>query len=339
MNTSRNRSIVFLLAVALLLVASPRLLFTIRTPGPAATQPVPSDLLEDWSAGNAIQSRVEELRKSAKPVRVLEARARLTTQEGKVESCDGGLFTLRQKVGAYEIELLRAQGDVGEFRYALRQHTSWLLEPSTVLSQGTVRLTGKEGAMLDLEIRRLSEDLPLLPEVVDSWAYASALLEGHPSVTEELEEKEEGLSDFSREASPEFWERLQQLRQEEGEPAATALLERALNERTVNRYDRELREEARRAVESGQAELALRIYGYYIPVGGCSRDQMPRLVAQEYADLCLQQKRLGCFLQLQVRLMGDHFERVAYSSIAARMNEPAADLRICFTSTQILAMT
>src|SRR5688572_2778786 len=215
MNTSRNRSIVFLLAVALLLVTSPRLLFTIRTPGPAATQPVPSDLLQDWSAGNAFQSRVEELRKSAKPVRVLEARARLTTQEGEVESCDGGLFTLRQKLGAYEIELLRAQGDVGEFRYALQQNGAWSLEASTQLSQRTVRLTGKEEAILDLEIQRLSEDLPLLPEVVDSWAYAAALLEGDPPVSEELDEKEEERSGFRREGSQEFWERLQQVRQEE----------------------------------------------------------------------------------------------------------------------------
>lgn len=60
--------------------------------------------------------------------------------------------------------------------------------------------------------------------------------------------------------------------------------------------------------------LLARAYAATIPVGGCSMDSRPAKVAKDLAERCFAKKRLGCFLQLQLRVMGDQFQRVAYSS-------------------------
>ena len=43
-------------------------------------------------------------------------------------------------------------------------------------------------------------------------------------------------------------------------------------------------------------------------------DTAPQDAARDYADGCYRKGRLGCFLQLQMRIMGDNFRRVAQSS-------------------------
>lgn len=67
-------------------------------------------------------------------------------------------------------------------------------------------------------------------------------------------------------------------------------------------------------------QLELDAYRHYQPVGRCSMDTRPREVAREYAELCYRRGDLGCFLQLQVRIMGDQFERVASSSYGEAAN-------------------
>jgi hypothetical protein len=68
------------------------------------------------------------------------------------------------------------------------------------------------------------------------------------------------------------------------------------------------------AMEHGEARLARQLRALYRPVGRCSMDFRPQEAAAEFADLCFAQGDLPCFLQLQVRIMGQQFERVAYSS-------------------------
>jgi hypothetical protein len=50
-------------------------------------------------------------------------------------------------------------------------------------------------------------------------------------------------------------------------------------------------------------------------------DERPAQVARAYADLCYRVGKLGCFLQLQIRIMGDQFDRVAYSSYGEAAHE------------------
>lgn len=61
------------------------------------------------------------------------------------------------------------------------------------------------------------------------------------------------------------------------------------------------------------------------PMGTCSMDTTPQDAARLYAELAFARGDLGKFLQLQLRIMGDQFERTAWSSYgeAAHTTEAA----------------
>lgn len=73
-------------------------------------------------------------------------------------------------------------------------------------------------------------------------------------------------------------------------------------------------EEIAAARREGKNEQALALYRVWRPIGRCSMDSRPAEVARDYAELCYEMGKLGCFLQLQVQIMGNQFNRVAYSS-------------------------
>jgi hypothetical protein len=68
------------------------------------------------------------------------------------------------------------------------------------------------------------------------------------------------------------------------------------------------------AQKQGDTELALTILSRHQPVGRCSMDRGPQMVAREYAELCYGAGKLACFLNLQIQIMGDQFQRMVYSS-------------------------
>ncbi|MCB9546039.1 MAG: hypothetical protein H6706_09320 [Myxococcales bacterium] len=68
----------------------------------------------------------------------------------------------------------------------------------------------------------------------------------------------------------------------------------------------------------GKKAEMVAVYRRYRPMGRCSMDTAPAQTARDYADLCYELGQIGCFLQLQVRIMGDRFERVAASSYGER---------------------
>lgn len=57
------------------------------------------------------------------------------------------------------------------------------------------------------------------------------------------------------------------------------------------------------------------------PMGTCSMDTTPQEAARLYAELAYERGDLGRFLQLQVRIMGDQFERTAWSSYGEAAHE------------------
>ncbi len=65
---------------------------------------------------------------------------------------------------------------------------------------------------------------------------------------------------------------------------------------------------------AGDQEKMLALYRVFRPTGRCSMDERPAEIARDYAELCYNMGKLGCFLQLQVQIMGNSFNRVAYSS-------------------------
>lgn len=57
------------------------------------------------------------------------------------------------------------------------------------------------------------------------------------------------------------------------------------------------------------------------PMGSCSMDTTPQEAARLYAELAWERGDLGRFLQLQVRIMGDQFNRTAWSSFGEAAHE------------------
>jgi hypothetical protein len=84
-------------------------------------------------------------------------------------------------------------------------------------------------------------------------------------------------------------------------------------------------EDIAQAKLAGQNEKALAIYRTWRPMGRCSMDRRPAEVARDYAELCHEMGKLGCFLQLQLRIMGDQFDRVAFSSFGEEAATTEAD--------------
>ncbi|AKT42122.1 hypothetical protein [Chondromyces crocatus] len=79
------------------------------------------------------------------------------------------------------------------------------------------------------------------------------------------------------------------------------------------------------ALMTGDHATALSIYRDHPPVGRCSMDERPAQVARDHAELCYDLGKLGCFLQLQLRIMGDRFDRVAYSNYGEAAHGTEAD--------------
>ena len=79
------------------------------------------------------------------------------------------------------------------------------------------------------------------------------------------------------------------------------------------------------AEKNGDIALTLAVRARHKPVGRCSMDIGPQEAARSYADLCFAAGRLGCFLNLQVKIMGDQFERMAYSSFGEAAHETHVD--------------
>lgn len=77
-------------------------------------------------------------------------------------------------------------------------------------------------------------------------------------------------------------------------------------------YDKDPSGDAPDATASDEEKL--KAFRAYRPVGRCSMDRAPQMAAADYRDLCQKMGRIGCFLQLQTRLMADSFDRVAWSS-------------------------
>ncbi len=63
----------------------------------------------------------------------------------------------------------------------------------------------------------------------------------------------------------------------------------------------------------------------YRPVGSCSRDTHPQAAARAFAELAYARGDLGRFLQLELRIMGDRFERVAWSSLGEAAHRTEAE--------------
>ncbi len=72
-------------------------------------------------------------------------------------------------------------------------------------------------------------------------------------------------------------------------------------------------------------DALFRKFARFRPMGSCSMDTAPQEAARAYAELAFARGDLAAFLQLQVAIMGDRFERVAWSSFGEAAHSTEAE--------------
>ncbi|MFU8802491.1 MAG: hypothetical protein ACNA8W_01660 [Bradymonadaceae bacterium] len=77
-------------------------------------------------------------------------------------------------------------------------------------------------------------------------------------------------------------------------------------------------------IEDGEDDLARQVFRWFRPMGRCSMDNYPAELAGRYADFCANQGDLGCYMKLQLIIMGNRFDRMAWSSMGERAHKPSA---------------
>lgn len=171
-----------------------------------------------------------------------------------------------------------------------------------------------EDDVLDLVVRYISPLVPIAPGPRADFAYVTTLLTAEGSAYEPPPERWDG-----REPDPKLtarWKKVERLYASEERDVVERELTALLGSDTPRTSDQwaDAAEWARKQAP----ELAIRIYRHWIPVGRCSMDTRPQAVARDYAELCFERGRLGCFLDLQVQIMGNQFSRRAWSSMGER---------------------
>ncbi len=192
-----------------------------------------------------------------------------------------GWFVVDERDSGTWLEPLATDGDAYRLSY-----TRWSVQPV----DGPEWAVG-EGGRLVLEERLAS---PLAREDLVAWTYASTLqatsgplyTEGPPALP----------SSLARRRGPE---------QPDG---GFDLFE------TVSGLHGDLEQVRAWAKKEKGHDALYAAFQAYRPIGGCSMDTHPQEAARAYAELAFERGDLGRFLQLQVRIMGDQFERVASSS-------------------------
>lgn len=149
------------------------------------------------------------------------------------------------------------------------------------------------------------------------WTYSSTLMALDQPLYAESKEDDDP---WSGRGGSDLWVFDKPLGRDEGLAAARKLLGQS-----PNRNSHALALAADFAEKEREFDLAIALRARYQPVGMCSMDGHPAEAARRYAELCFVAGRLACFLNLQVQIMGDQFERVAYSSFGEASHDTEAE--------------
>jgi hypothetical protein len=104
------------------------------------------------------------------------------------------------------------------------------------------------------------------------------------------------------------------LLESDGAVAKLTLSEEGVAQRVPEKYLTDWTYAATLVKPQGNSAALLEEYAQNAPVGRCSMDTGPQKFATDFAERCFAKGELACFLQLQVKVMGDQFERFVYSS-------------------------
>lgn len=192
------------------------------------------------------------------------------------------------------------------------EHTHWLggaPEQIVTTDAASVLIWDETVMLLDAPPEPLPSGTVHATQI--DWTYASTLLVAEDPVYA----ANRGRRDGDR-ISEETWAPIHKAMTDDASKAIELI--EALEIDEIADGDYRLGQIARFLKQHGRVDAAMRIYRRYRPVGRCSMDRAPAATARAYADLCYGAGRIGCFLQLQVRIMGDRFARTVWSSYGER---------------------
>lgn len=297
------------LAVPPMPPAEPLPMATVATLLPRAQ---PLDPRFSWPASDAFESAWEEVPqqtwglargrmvKKLVPPEELESYRKLTLPQAmaRLAGADSPILDVatryRQVGGGLELQAVHVFGD----RHGVSNAVTGRLNPLGMLWHDE---------NLVVAWQPLEEDAPGRPNDGEqaTWAYARTLLgfEGDPYPTA-LRSRE---VDPAVEAAWQRWEAA-------ADPGENLKVAWELVAGKMSSHD--ARWEAIRswAEQTRNAELELAVLRRYRPMGRCSMDLRPQVLASRYGELCFETGKLGCTLHLQIRVMSSAFDRVAWSS-------------------------
>ena len=155
-------------------------------------------------------------------------------------------------------------------------------------------------------------------EAFDDWVYTTTLLTFEPNA----KNAPRGNAWNSDKEAEKRWERVEKAMAASREAGVAAI---AAHLETAGSYDYRWQQVLSFLKKHEEHALALKVYAHYRPMGRCSMDTLPAQIARDHAKACERAGRLGCYLQLSVRIMADRFARTAYSSYGEASHATEAD--------------
>lgn len=271
----------------------------------------------DWPADEAFAAVWRDAH-AERVVPVLFGVAKLRGEEGPSRQIDPLAVAVRREPGAtgkdgWRLELVGAPaGRARDLGYPL--HGRWRLDTGDPRTGGRVRFS-RGRARLVIDAAPIAPRSPLA-ELWTDWSYVSTLLDGpSPDVRES---RPRGPRTDAERAD---WKALVEAL---AEPTPESLARvRALIEDPSRPLPFEPAIAAARKL--GDESLLRALYARWRPIGRCSMDTRPAELARAHAALCHRQGDRACALQLQLRIMGDRFERVAWSSYGEAIHGTRAE--------------
>ena len=155
-------------------------------------------------------------------------------------------------------------------------------------------------------------------EAFDDWVYTTTLLTFEPNA----KNPPRGNAWNSDKAAEKRWTRVEKAMDKSREAGVAAITEH-LDQ--ASSYDSRWQDVISFLGRHDEHDLLLKVYAHYRPVGRCSMDTRPAQIARRHARACARAGRLGCTLQMSVRIMADRFTRTAYSSYGEASHATEAD--------------
>lgn len=279
-------------------IAPAKPVFSAALFAPLATANPDAQKRWQWPATEAFHETWLHGERAARPIRLVR---------GSVGKFSDIVIALTPKNATeYEAGVVFATGvDDYEARGAVPEADAWIVEGELAAGKLVLK-SGSQKVVIDATYVS-----PLLPPSADpfaDWIYVTTLLASDEAIYEPAE--------YERSRDPKLEKEWTALENEiKADPKAALARIESLVSRKASPYEYRWGSAVAFAAKHDK-ELARRAYRVYRPMGQCAMDTRPAEVAREYAQLCYEMGKLGCYLQLSVQIMGNQFDRMSWGSYA-----------------------